>query len=147
MVIGENEKFTSAIISPNFNHLHFWASKHKVHYRDNQELISNLQVQMRIQRELEKFNKALAPHEQVKCFRLVTDEWSPNTGELSATLKLKRSVLMKKYQAIVDGIYNHKEEVKEGIGFNIKQIDLSSINLNINLSGRVKKILHKTTKI
>ena len=144
MVIGENEKFTSAIISPSFNYLHFWASKHKVHYRDNQELISTAQVQARIQRELDKFNKILAPHEQVKCFRLVTDDWTPNTGELSATLKLKRSVLMKKYQTIVDEIYNHKEEVKDGIGFNIKQIDLSAIN--IDLGNRVKKILHKITK-
>jgi len=144
MVIGENEKFTSAIITPNFNYLHFWATKHKVHYRDNVELISKPQVQTRMQRELDKFNKVLAPHEQVKCFRLVTDDWSPNTGELSPTLKLKRAVLMKKYHAIVDEIYNHKEEVKEGIGFNIKQIDLSSIN--INLGSRVKKILHKTTK-
>jgi long-chain acyl-CoA synthetase len=143
MVIGENEKFTSAIITPNFNHLHFWASKHKVHYRDNQVLIANALVQARIQRELDKFNKAMAPHEHVKCFRLVTDDWSPNTGELSATLKLKRGVLMKKYQTIVDEIYNHKEETKDGIGFNIKQIDLSAVN--INLGNRVKNILHKVT--
>ena len=138
MVVGENEKFTSAIISPNFNHLHFWASKHKIHYRDNKELISTPQVQVRIQRELDKCNKTMALHEQVKCFRLITDEWSPATGELGATLKLKRNVLMKKYHAIVDEIYNHKEETKEGIGFNIKQIDLS----NINLGNVVKKILH-----
>jgi len=138
IVIGENEKFTSTIISPNFNHLHFWASKHKVHYRDNKELISTPQVQARIQRELDKYNKTLPPHEQVKCFRLITDEWSPATGELSATLKLKRSVLMKKYHTIVDEIYNHKEESKEGIGFNIKQIDLT----NIKLGNVVKKILH-----
>jgi len=138
MVIGENEKFTSAIISPNFNYLHFWASKYKIHYRDNKELISNPQVQSRIQRELDKYNKTLALHEQVKCFRLVTDEWSPATGELSATLKLKRSILMKKYHTIVDEIYNHKEETKDGTGFNIKQIDLS----NINIGNMVKKILH-----
>ena len=144
MIIGENEKFTSAIISPNFNHLHFWATKHKVHYRDNHELISAPQVQTRMQRELDKFNKVLAPHEQVKCFRLVTDEWSPNTGELSPTLKLKRNVLMKQYHAIVDEIYNHKEESKDGIGFNIKQIDLSAIN--VDLGNRVKKILQKITK-
>jgi long-chain acyl-CoA synthetase len=138
LVIGENEKVVSAIISPNFNHLHFWASKHKVHFRDNTELISTTQVQVRIQRELDKTNKTLAAHEQVKCFRLVIDEWTPNTGELSATLKLKRNVLMKKYHAIVDEIYNHKEEIKEGIGFNIKQIDLP----NIHLGTMVKKILH-----
>ena len=138
MVIGENEKFTSAIISPNFNYLHFWATKYRVHYRDNKELISFPQVQARIQRELDKFNKVLAPHEQVKCFRLVIDEWTPQTGELSPTLKLKRSVLMKKYQSIVDEIYNHKEETKEGIGFAIKQIDLP----NIPIGNIVKKILH-----
>ena len=138
MVIGENEKFTSAIISPNFNYLHFWATKHRVHYRDNRELISFRQVQARMQRELDKFNKALAPHEQVKCFRLVIDEWTSLTGELSPTLKLKRNVLMKKYQSIVDEIYNHKEEAKSGIGFSIKQIDLS----NVSLENVVKKILH-----
>jgi long-chain acyl-CoA synthetase len=144
MVIGENEKFTSAIISPNFSYLHFWALKHKVRFRDNQELISFPQVQARIQRELDKCNKSLAPHEQVKCIRLVTDEWSPNTGELSATLKLKRNVLMKKYNTIVDEIYNHKEESKEGLGFNIKQIDLSAINVNLsNVGSKVKKILNK----
>jgi long-chain acyl-CoA synthetase len=138
IVVGENEKFASAIISPNFNHLHFWASKHKIHFRDNTELISFSQVHTRIQRELDKINKTLAAHEQIKCFRLVIDEWSPATGELSATLKLKRSVLMKKYNTIVDEIYNHKEEVEEGIGFNIKQIDLS----NINIGNVVKKLLH-----
>ncbi len=138
MVIGENEKFASAIISPNFNQLHFWATKHRVHYRDNKELIATAQVAARVQREIERFNKQLAPHEQIKRFRLVTDEWAPQTGELSPTLKLKRIVLMKKYQSIIDEIYNHKPESQELMGFNIKQIDLS----NITIGSVVKKILH-----
>jgi long-chain acyl-CoA synthetase len=133
MVIGENEKFASAIISPNFNHLHFWASKHKVHYRDNCQLIAQAHVGAKYQREIEKFNKHLAPHEQIKRFRMVVDEWSPQTGELSPTLKLKRVVLMKKYHTIVDEIYNHKQESTEFIGFNIKQIDLSNINIGVML--------------
>jgi long-chain acyl-CoA synthetase len=138
MVIGENEKFASAIISPNFNQLHFWATKHRVHYRDNSQLITDTQVVARMQREIEKVNKRLALHEQIKRFRMVADEWSPQTGELSPTLKLKRIVLMKKYQSVVDEIYNHKQETQDFVGFNIKQIDLS----NINLSGVVRKILH-----
>jgi long-chain acyl-CoA synthetase len=92
MVIGENEKFASAIISPNFNHLHFWASKHKVHFRDNTFLIAHPQMIARMQKEIEKFNKDLAAHEQIKRFRLVVDEWTPQTGELSPTLKLKKKV-------------------------------------------------------
>ena len=35
MVIGENEKFASALISPNFDYLHDWCAQHKIHYRDN----------------------------------------------------------------------------------------------------------------
>ena len=150
MVIGENEKFASAIISPNFNHLHFWASKHKVHYRDNASLIKHAQTIARMQKEIEKFNKGLAAHEQVKRFRLVIDEWTPQTGELSPTLKLKRVVLTKKYKSIIAEIYNAKPEKPDFIGFNIKQIDLSNIHLNLNLNlnlnnlgGMVKKILSK----
>ena len=139
MVIGENEKFASAIISPNFNQLHFWASKHRVHYRDNQELIRNPQVAARIQKEIDRFNKRLALHEQLKRFRLITDEWTQQAGDLSPTLKLKRVILMKKYKSIIDEIYNHKPETFETAGFNIKQIDLS----NINIGDVVKKILHK----
>jgi long-chain acyl-CoA synthetase len=139
MVIGENEKFASAIISPNYNQLHFWATKHRIHYRDNKELIASGQVAGRIQREIERFNKHLAPHEQIKRFRLVIDEWTPQTGELSPTLKLKRIFLMKKYQSVVDEIYSHKTDSQDFIGFNIKQIDLS----NINIGSVVKKILHR----
>ena len=143
MVIGENEKFASAVISPNFNHLHSWASKHKVHYRDNASLIAHPQTIARMQKEIEKFNKELAPHEQIKRFRLVIDEWTPQTGELSPTLKLKRAVLSKKYKSIIDEIYNIKPEKTDFIGFNIKQIDLSNIHINLNLGGMVKKILSK----
>jgi long-chain acyl-CoA synthetase len=139
MVIGENEKFASAIISPHFNQLHFWASKHKVHYRDNDKLIEIPQAVARIQKEIEKFNKELAPHEQIKRFRLVADEWTPQTGELSPTLKLKRAVLMKKYDAIIHEIYSHKPPKQEFLGFNIKQIDLS----NINLGSALKKMIYK----
>jgi long-chain acyl-CoA synthetase len=141
MVIGENEKFASAIISPNFNHLHFWASKHKIRYRDNESLISHPQTIIRIQKEIERFNKELALHEQIKRFRLVIDEWTPQTGVLSPTLKLKRNVLTKKYKNIIDEIYSIKPPKSDLTGFNIKQIDLS--NISLNLGGMVKKILSK----
>jgi long-chain acyl-CoA synthetase len=41
MVIGENQKFASALISPNFQFLHDWASIHNISFRDNEELINN----------------------------------------------------------------------------------------------------------
>ncbi len=105
IVVGENEKFASAIISPNFNHLHFWAVKHKVHYSNNMELIQNSLVFERLGEEILKTNESLSPHEQIKKYRVVSDSWSPQTGELSPTLKLKRKVLYEKYKNLVCEIY------------------------------------------
>ncbi|NPD45836.1 MULTISPECIES: long-chain fatty acid--CoA ligase [unclassified Lentimicrobium] len=107
MVVGENEKFASALVSPNFNHLHFWASKHKVHYRDNMELVRKPEVVARFQKEVNIVNKKLSLTENVKRFRIVCDEWSPNTRELSPTLKLKRKNIYEKYDHILREIYRY----------------------------------------
>jgi long-chain acyl-CoA synthetase len=114
MVIGENEKFASALISPNFNYLHHWASKHKIHYRDNEELIKNKEIIRRIQREVDEVNKTLGDHEKIKRFRLVCEEWSAPTGELSPTLKLKRKHIHNKYNHIVKEIYGYPIDETKG---------------------------------
>ena len=101
MVVGENEKFASALISPDFNHLHHWAAKHNIHYRDNEELVVIPEVVARFQKEVNNINKKLSATENIKRFRLVCAEWAPHTGELSATLKLKRKVIYNKYDHIL----------------------------------------------
>lgn len=110
MVIGENQKFVSALISPNFNYLHFWGSKHKLHYRDNDELIENSLTVQRIKKEIDMINQKLAPHEQIKRFRVVHEEWNTATGELSPTLKLKRNIMLKKYENIINEIFGSNSE-------------------------------------
>jgi len=112
MVVGENEKFASALISPDFNHLHFWATKHKLHYRDNEELVKIPEVVARFQKEVNTINKVLSSTEKVKRFRLVCAEWAPHTGEVSPTLKLKRKVIYKKYDHILREIYMYSDEDK-----------------------------------
>jgi long-chain acyl-CoA synthetase len=51
-------------------------------------------------------NLSLSDHERIKRFRLVADEWSSITGELSPTLKLKRKVLYKKYNDVISEIFS-----------------------------------------
>ncbi|MBE0639247.1 MAG: long-chain fatty acid--CoA ligase [Bacteroidales bacterium] len=109
MVVGVNEKFASALISPNFNHLHFWASKHKVHFRDNEELVKNPAVIAKYQKEVDVTNITLSEHERIKRFKLVCEEWSPQSGELSPTLKLRRSMIYKKYDHLLKLIYNYQK--------------------------------------
>lgn len=106
MVIGEKQKFASALISPNFQFLHNWASLHHIQYRDNQELIAHPQVIERYQRVVNETNKQLGATDQIKRFRLVHEEWSPDTGELSPTLKLKRKYLMQKYASLIEEIFS-----------------------------------------
>ncbi len=105
MVVGENEKFASAIVSPNFSFLHDWCSRHKIHFENNQELIQKPEVNKRYQREINEINSQTGQHEQIKRFRLVPDPWSPQTGELSPTLKLRRRVVYEKYSEILESIY------------------------------------------
>lgn len=112
MVIGENEKIAAAIIVPNFNSLHFWCAKHKIHFETHEDLIANPEVIKRMQREITSINDTLAEHEQVRKFRLVADVWSTQTGEFSQTLKLRRGFLKKKYDAICREIYLHDKAEK-----------------------------------
>ncbi len=105
MVIGANEKFASALISPNFQILHDWCSEHKIHFRDNMELIKVPEVVAKMQKEVNSINKTLGSHEQINRIRLVHEEWTPQTGELSPTLKLRRNMVAVKYQHLIKEIY------------------------------------------
>jgi len=107
MVIGENEKFASALISPNFPQLHNWCFSNEIKFSDNRELIQLPEVIECFQQEVNNVNKQMSAAEQIKRFRLVADEWSAQTGELSQTLKLKRQQLYEKYTKIIDEIYAH----------------------------------------
>jgi long-chain acyl-CoA synthetase len=129
MVIGENEKFASAIISPNFTYLHDWCSSHKIQFRDNTELIELQEITELFSREVKEVNRSLGEHEQIKRFRLVTEEWTPQTGELSPTLKLRRNYLAVKYKDIISGIYFGTEKesnvllkIKNGINGILKNL-------------------------
>ena len=105
MVLGEHEKFASALISPNFRFFDDWKALNKVSISGNEELIKHPEVQSFFSSEIEKLNKRLSQFEKISRFRLVENEWSPSTGELSPTLKLRRHFILEKYRTIVDQIY------------------------------------------
>jgi len=106
MVIGANEKFASALVSPNFPLLHDWCAEHKIHFEDNKDLIQKQEVVEKIQKEVQLINKTLGTHEQINRIRLVCEEWTPASGELSPTLKLRRNMVAAKYQHLIDEIYS-----------------------------------------
>ncbi len=105
IVIGDHQKFASALISPNFEYLHECCTEKKILFADNQELIAHQEVLSMIQKEVREINKTLGQHEEIKRFKMVADIWSPQTGELSQTLKLKRKVVEEKYSDLIEEIF------------------------------------------
>ncbi len=108
MIVGEHEKFASAIICPSFEHLHSWAALHNIKFTTNMQLVNNEVVVARIKKEITRLNQQLGAHERVKKFELLAKEWTTESGELSPTLKLRRNFIMKKYKDKIQSIYNKK---------------------------------------
>ncbi len=105
MVVGENEKFASALISPDFRYFDDWKSERKISFPDHLGMIEHPEVQARFDAEIKRINNKLSPSERIKRFKLVPDEWSPATGELSPTLKLRRRFILEKYRKLLDQVY------------------------------------------
>ena len=105
IVIGDHEKFASALISPNFEYLHEWCAEHQILFKDNADLITHPTVQGKFLSEVKEINKTLGQHEEIKRFRLIADSWSAQTGELSQTLKLRRKVIETKYKGLIEEIF------------------------------------------
>jgi len=110
MVVGSGEKYAAAIICPSFHFLHGWCAKHKITFRDNMDLIQNPKVLERYQKEVDEINKGFGNYRQIKKFELTCQEWTPETGELSPTLKVKRKVLKEKYKIKLDRLYGYTDE-------------------------------------
>jgi long-chain acyl-CoA synthetase len=105
MVIGEHEKFASALISPDFRYFDDWKKSGKISFSSNKELIQQPAVHSFFSSEINNLNKRLSPYERLIRFRLVPDEWTPASGELSPTLKLKRQFIHDKYKELISQIY------------------------------------------
>lgn len=105
MVVGENQKFAAALIVPDFEHLRMWCRIKSIPCKSNQEMIRNKEYRMRIKKELDGFNKQFGDTEKIKKFELIDHEWTTDSGEITANLKLKRATLLKKYEEIIEKIY------------------------------------------
>lgn len=107
MVVGESEKFASALIAPNFEALREWCTANKISPSDKDEMIKHQEVFSHYQTVVKGLNKSLEKDEQIKRFKLISDEWTPGSGELSPTLKLKRRIINAKYKDLIEEIYPH----------------------------------------
>jgi len=109
-VIGNHEKFASALIVPAFAYLQGVCKEQNIEFIDNADMIKRPEVLAMLQSEVKEINKTLGQHEEIKRFRLVAETWSAATGELSQTLKLKRKVIEQKYSTVIEEIFASSRE-------------------------------------
>lgn len=105
MVVGEHKKFASALISPNFSYLRDWCRAKGQSVETNEDLVAHPEVIKAVSTDVAAFNKRLNNPERVLRFRLVSEEWSPESGELSPTLKLRRNFISRRYKDLLEQIY------------------------------------------
>ena len=104
-VIADQRKFVSALIVPEYDVLEEWAKENHIEFNDREELCRNRQVNAMMRERIETLQQRLAPYEQIKRFTLLPHHFSMESGELTNTLKLKRSVVNRHYQDVIDKMY------------------------------------------
>jgi long-chain acyl-CoA synthetase len=107
MVVGDGQKFAAAIITLNWEFIHAWWKRHKLGRfpKTHQEVIEQKEVLDRLAKEVKKYNKHFGHHEQIFRFKLLPDVWSPETEELTQTLKVRRKFVEPKYKEIIDKLF------------------------------------------
>ncbi len=109
VVVGENKTFMAALIVPDFEALEKYAKQNDISFSSNEELISHESIENLFSKEIRSFSKELASHEKIRDFRLVPNEFSVETGELTPTLKVKRRVIEDKYGDLIADIFEGDE--------------------------------------
>lgn len=105
IVCGESKNFPSALISPAWDNVKYWCEHHGIAFTTQAEVIKNPALLEKFQSEIDHYNEGFGQWEKIKKFKLLPTSWSVESGELTATMKLKRKVIMEKFKADYDSIY------------------------------------------
>lgn len=105
VVVGEAQNYMAAIIVPDFEVVGKYAADEGHAFETNEELIALDVVKDIYKKEIRNFSKDLASHEKIRDFRLVPNEFTVETGEITPTLKVKRRVISDKYGHLIEDIF------------------------------------------
>ena len=104
-VIADQRKFVSALIVPEFRLVEDWACEHHIAFSSREDLCANEQVKKMLQERINTLQQQLAYYEQIKRITLLPHHFSMESGELTNTLKIRRPIINKNYQAEIDKMY------------------------------------------
>ena len=104
-VIADERKFVSALIVPVYGFVKDYAKEKGIAYSNMDELLQHPKIQALFRARIDTLQQQFAHYEQVKRFTLLPEPFSMERGELTNTLKLKRSIVAKNYKELIDKMY------------------------------------------
>lgn len=105
MILGFKRPHVTALIKPNFEQLQLWCMEQQIHWTGPQYMVHNIKVIQKIQEEIDPLNESLSKHEQLRGFHLFYEEWTPESGHLSYTMKLLRPKIVNDFAKQIEAMY------------------------------------------
>ncbi len=105
MLLGDQRRTITALIVPNYDAIKEFAAEQQLEAEDMSALLQTQEVQRLIRGEINQYSPDYADFERVRMFTLMEKEFSEESGEMTPTLKLKRSVIMENHKAAIDQMY------------------------------------------
>jgi long-chain acyl-CoA synthetase len=105
-VLGDGRKFVGALIVPDFTRLMTYAGSQGISFQNREELVADPDIQALIRRQVDEATRWLPQNEKIRQFVLLPQEFTIASGELSATLKVKRRVLEERYRAQIEHMFS-----------------------------------------
>jgi long-chain acyl-CoA synthetase len=105
VAVGDGRKFISVLVVLDPQVAPLWAKGHGIYAASMIELADNPATVAEVRRALTVANTHLSRVEQFKRFTILPTEWSPESEELTPTMKLKRRVIESKYRPQIDAMY------------------------------------------
>lgn len=105
VVGGDDKKYIAALIVPSFQQLSAWAAEKNIPADDMNLLLQKPEVLTLFQKETDHYNRHFGKWEQIKKFRLLPQEWTVESGQLTPTMKLKRKVLQEQFKQEIEALF------------------------------------------
>lgn len=105
-VIGDQRKYVTALIVPEYSILRKYAESKKLGHLSNAELAVHPRIIDHVRDRIEKQTADLAAHEHIKRFALLVEPFSMETGELTNTLKIRRKVVADRHAELIESLYD-----------------------------------------
>jgi long-chain acyl-CoA synthetase len=105
IVIGDRRKYLTCLIQIELENVENWAQNHRIAYTHYKSLATHPEVKKLVAEEVEKVNRHFARVETIKKFTILEKELDPDDQEVTATMKVKRSMIEKKYRDVIEAMY------------------------------------------